>query len=64
MGHAYIKPRKHSKYKSFNQKNPIKVINIDAKIEKRATLIDESSSSVLKYRTPHFRQVLIYCFIK
>ena len=55
MGHSYVKPRKHIKYKTFNRKNAIKVLHIDAKIENRATIIDESSASVLKYRTPHFR---------
>jgi hypothetical protein len=64
MGQGYTKPRKHSKYKPFNRKNPIKVLHIDAKIEKRATIIDETSSSVLKYRTPHFRQFTGYLLLK
>ena len=55
MGHSYSKTRKHGKYKSFNRKNAIKVLQIDATIENRATQIDETSASVLKYRTPHFK---------
>lgn len=33
----------------------IRVLNFHAKIDKQATSIDESSASVLKYRTPNFR---------
>lgn len=39
--------------KEVHQK--IRVLNFHAKIEKHATSIDESSASVLKYRTPNFR---------
>lgn len=35
----------------------IRVLNFHAKIDKQATSIDESSASVLKYRTPNFRVV-------
>ncbi len=55
MGHLHSKARKTSKLKSTNRKKSIKVIHIDAKIENRATVVDETSVSVLKYRTPHFR---------
>ena len=34
---------------------PIRIIELEAKIANRPTMIDEKSSSVLKYRTPHFR---------
>ena len=33
----------------------IRVLNFHAKIDKQPTSIDESSNSVLKYRTPNFR---------
>lgn len=39
--------------KEVHQK--IRVLNFHAKIDKQATSIDESSASVLKYRTPNFR---------
>lgn len=34
---------------------PIRIVELEAKIENRPTMIDEKSSAVLKYRTPHFR---------
>lgn len=34
---------------------PIRIQDLDAKIENRPTIIDEKSPAVLKYRTPHFR---------
>lgn len=34
---------------------PIRIQELEAKIESRPTIIDEKSSAVLKYRTPHFR---------
>ncbi|UJR26438.1 hypothetical protein I4U23_007768 [Adineta vaga] len=34
---------------------PIRIQELEAKIENRPTIIDEKSSAVLKYRTPHFR---------
>jgi hypothetical protein len=34
---------------------PIKVLQTEAKIDNKATIIDERSSAVLKYKTPHFR---------
>lgn len=34
---------------------PIRIVELDVKIENRSTTIDEKSSAVLKYRTPHFR---------
>ena len=34
---------------------PIRILELDAKIENRPTIIDEKSPAVLKYRTPHFR---------
>ncbi|CAF1085527.1 unnamed protein product [Rotaria sordida] len=34
---------------------PIRIQELEAKIENRATIIDEKSPAVLKYRTPHFR---------
>ena len=33
----------------------IRILEIEAKIDKEPTQIDESSSAVLKYRTPNFR---------
>jgi hypothetical protein len=38
---------------------PIRIQELDAKIENRPTIIDEKSPAVLKYRTPHFRYCLI-----
>lgn len=37
----------------------IKVRRLKVAIDKRLTVVDESSSSVLKYKTPHFRLVKI-----
>ncbi len=37
---------------------PIRIQELEAKIENRPTIIDEKSPAVLKYRTPHFR----YCY--
>lgn len=34
---------------------PIRIQELEAKIENRPTTIDEKSPAVLKYRTPHFR---------
>ena len=34
---------------------PIRIQELEAKIENRPTIIDEKSPAVLKYRTPHFR---------
>ncbi|CAF4518793.1 unnamed protein product, partial [Rotaria sp. Silwood2] len=34
---------------------PIRIQELEAKIEPRPTIIDEKSPAVLKYRTPHFR---------
>lgn len=34
---------------------PIRILELEAKIENRATILDEKSTTVLKYRTPHFR---------
>lgn len=34
---------------------PIRIVELEVKIENRSTTIDEKSSAVLKYRTPHFR---------
>jgi hypothetical protein len=33
----------------------IRVLNLNARIEKHATTVDETSHSFLKYRTPNFR---------
>lgn len=33
----------------------IKIDKLDVRIENKPTQIDERSSSVLKYRTPHFK---------
>lgn len=38
------------------QKTGIKIARLRVGIDKRLTVIDEKSNSVLKYRTPHFRQ--------
>ena len=35
----------------------IRILEIEAKIDKEPTQIDESSSAVLKYRTPNFRYI-------
>ena len=34
---------------------PIRIQELEAKIENRPTTVDEKSPAVLKYRTPHFR---------
>lgn len=34
---------------------PIRIVELEAKIENRPTIVDEKSPAVLKYRTPHFR---------
>ncbi|XP_052091404.1 protein FAM78B-like [Mytilus californianus] len=39
--------------KEIHQK--IRVLNLNARIEKQPTVVDETSQSVLKYRTPNFR---------
>jgi len=39
---------------------PIRIQELEAKIENRPTIIDEKSSAVLKYRTPHFRYQKIF----
>jgi len=36
---------------------PIRILELDATIENRPTIIDEKCSAVLKYRTPHFRYI-------
>jgi len=36
---------------------PIRIQELEAKIENRPTIIDEKSPAVLKYRTPHFRYI-------
>lgn len=38
------------------QKTGIKIARMRVGIDKRLTVVDEKSNSVLKYRTPHFRQ--------
>lgn len=41
--------------KSSTNALPIRIVELEAKIENRPTVLDEKSSAVLKYRTPHFR---------
>jgi hypothetical protein len=36
---------------------PIRIVELEANIENRPTIIDEKSPAVLKYRTPHFRYI-------
>jgi hypothetical protein len=36
--------------------SPVRILEFEAKIENRPTILDEKSPAVLKYRTPHFRQ--------
>ena len=40
---------------------PIRILELEAKIENRPTVLDEKSSAVLKYRTPHFRYAINSC---
>lgn len=40
---------------AVQQRPGIKIARLRVGIDKRLTVIDEKSSSVLKYRTPHFR---------
>ncbi|CAF1035703.1 unnamed protein product [Brachionus calyciflorus] len=60
MGNLYSKNSFASKSSSSTVTNSniiagIKIDKLDVRIENKATQIDERSSSVLKYRTPHFR---------
>ena len=41
----------------------IRLVKLKCGIDKELTTIDESSSAVLKYRTPHFRLLLLYIYI-
>jgi len=41
--------------KSQQSTLPIRILELEAAIENRPTMIDEKSPAVLKYRTPHFR---------
>ncbi|CAF3523898.1 unnamed protein product [Rotaria socialis] len=41
---------------------PIRILELDAKIENRPTIIDEKNPAVLKYRTPHFRSTATILF--
>ncbi|KAI3382558.1 hypothetical protein SNEBB_003708 [Seison nebaliae] len=41
---------------------PVKILSINVKIESKPTTIDERSSAVLKYRTPHFRAAATFKF--
>ncbi|CAF0790280.1 unnamed protein product [Rotaria sp. Silwood1] len=41
---------------------PIRIQELEAKIENRPTIIDEKSPAVLKYRTPHFRATAMIKF--
>lgn len=65
MGQHYNKSQSWSyetKRNSSTQFRPyldIKIERIKVKIEKKPVKIDERSSSVLKFQTPHFRYVLI-----
>lgn len=43
---------------ALGQRPGIKIARLRVGIDKRLTVIDEKSSSVLKYRTPHFRQAV------
>lgn len=38
----------------------IRIIDLNARIEKHATTVDETSQTVLKYRTPNFRFISYY----
>lgn len=59
MGHFYSKstsdPKANCLLTNENIVMGIKIEKIYAKIENKATQVDERSSSVLKYRTPHFK---------
>jgi hypothetical protein len=58
MGQSSSKINLNNKYSNFtstSDKNRIKVEKCDVSIERKLVQIDERSSSVLKYRTPHFR---------
>ncbi len=43
---------------------PIRIQELEAKIENRPTIVDEKSPAVLKYRTPHFRYEHVRFFLK
>ena len=66
MGQFYSKNssdlKDNNNYVLNNEKiiTGIKIEKVDAKIEKKPTQIDERSSSVLKYRTPHFKFLFIF----
>ncbi|CAF1632909.1 unnamed protein product, partial [Didymodactylos carnosus] len=61
MGNLYSKAKRAIVMRTIGQKThkqnilPIRINELDAKIENRATTLDEKSPAVLKYRTPHFR---------
>lgn len=67
MGFGSLKGRGEALNKENNNSNEnisignesvgpvIRILEIEAKIDKEPTQIDESSSAVLKYRTPNFR---------
>lgn len=58
MGNFYSDkaiPIKISDHQTRRQTLPINVLYIEAKIDNKPTQIDEKSSAVLKYKTPHFR---------
>lgn len=62
MGHLHSKTQKRNKLKTSIRKSSIKILHIDAKIDNSLTEIDEMTASVLKYKTPHFRFLLVfYC---
>lgn len=48
-------PYHSSQLNSSKPIQPIRIQELEAKIENRPTIIDEKSPAVLKYRTPHFR---------
>ncbi|CAF1249710.1 unnamed protein product, partial [Didymodactylos carnosus] len=61
MGNLYSKAKRAIIMRTIGKKTykqnilPIRINELDAKIENRATTLDEKSPAVLKYRTPHFK---------
>jgi hypothetical protein len=57
MGQFYANLSKYSLETYEKVASRIKIEKIQVKIENNPTVIDESSTTVFKYRTPHFKSI-------
>ncbi|CAF1211970.1 unnamed protein product [Adineta steineri] len=61
MGQVVTKSKRTTALQSITNEKPqqpilpVRILELEATIENRPTIIDEKSPAVLKYRTPHFR---------